>query len=93
MDPLDPRYFFLGAPSAEDNSPQACLVAEAREHAMRAGPRNYSVRFIPMNLFCIKKVESVKCDDGLEYSLSSYWIEEPQSTLPKEVSCQPSQSP
>ena len=93
LDPMDPRYFFLGAPSAEDNSPQARLVAEARERAMRAGPRNYSVRFIPMNLFCIKKVESVKCDDGREYSLSSYWIEEPQSTLRKEVGCQTSQSP
>ena len=41
--PLDPRYFFLGAPSAEDDSPQARHIREARDRAIRAGPRHYSV--------------------------------------------------
>ena len=88
--PLDPRYFFLGAPSAaEDDSPQARLIREARDRAIRAGPRHYSVQFIPMTLFAVKKVESVRVE-GREYSLSSYWIEEPQASLAKEVSTQTS---
>ena len=87
--PLDPRYFFLGAPSAEDDSPQARLIREARDRAIRAGPRHYSVQFIPMTLFAVKKVESVRVE-GREYSLSSYWIEEPQASLSKEVSTQTS---
>ena len=87
--PLDWRYFFLGAPSAEDDSPQARLIREARDRAIRAGPRHYSVQFIPMTLFAVKKVESVRVE-GREYSLSSYWIEEPQASLTKEVSTQTS---
>ena len=87
--PLDPRYFFLGAPSAEDDSPQARLIREARDRAIRAGPRHYSVQFIPTTLFAVKKVESVRVE-GREYSLSSYWIEEPQASLSKEVSTQTS---
>ena len=89
--PLDPRYFFLGAPSAEDDSPQARLIREAPDRAIRAGPRHYSVQFIPMTLFAVKKVESVRVE-GREYSLSSYWIEEPQASLSKEVSTQTSTS-
>ena len=57
-------YFFLGAPSAEDNSPQTCLMVMARGCAMRAGPAKYSVRFISVSLFPIKKVGRVKCNDG-----------------------------
>ena len=82
-----PRYFFWGAPSAEDDSPQARLIREAPDRAIRAGPRHYSVQFIPMTLFAVKKVESVRVE-GREYSLSSYWIEEPQASLSKEVSTQ-----
>ena len=41
--PLDPGYFFLGAMSAEDNSPKARLIHEARDRAIQAGPKNYSV--------------------------------------------------
>ena len=87
--PHDPQYFFLGDSSAKDNSPQARLVREARDRAIRAGPRHYSVQFIPMTLFAVKKVESVRVE-GREYSLSSYWIEEPQASLTKEVSTQTS---
>ena len=54
-------------------------------------PRHYSVQFIPMTLFAVKKVESVRVE-GREYSLSSYWIEEPQASLSKEVSTQTSTS-
>ena len=89
--PLDPRYFFLGAPSAKEDSPQARLKCETRDKAIRAGPRHYSVQFIPMTLFAVKKVESVRVE-GREYSLSSYWIEEPQASLSKEVSTQTSTS-
>ena len=77
--PLDPRYFFWGAR----------LIREAWDRAIRAGPRHYSVQFIPMTLFAVKKVESVRVE-GREYSLSSYWIEEPQASLSKEVSTQTS---
>ena len=89
--PLDYRYFFLEAPSAEDDSPQARLIRKARDRAIWAGPRHYSVQFIPMTLFAVKKVESVRVE-GREYSLSSYWIEEPQASLSKEVSTQTSTS-
>ena len=80
--PADPRYFFYGAPSVEDNSPHARLIQEARERAIR-GWRNhgYSVRFTPMNLFAIRKVESVRLPEGLEYTLSSFWIERDQALL------------
>lgn len=86
--PLDPRNFFLGAPSVEDQSPTARLIHEARERALRSGSR--TVRFTPMNLFAIKKEESVTLPDGRRYSLSSYWIEEPSADLSKEVACQTS---
>ena len=60
--------------SAEDDSPKARLICEARDRAIRAGLRHYSVKFIPMALFAVKKVESVRVE-GSEYTLSSYWIE------------------
>ena len=80
--PADPRYFFYGAPSVEDNSPHARLIQKARERAI-SGWRNhgYSVRFTPMNLFAIRKVESVRLPEGLEYTLSSFWIERDQALL------------
>ena len=80
--PADPRYFFFGAPSLEDDSPHARLIQEARERAIN-GWRNhgYSLRFTPMNLFAIRKIESVRMPEGLEYSLSSFWIEREQALL------------
>ena len=60
--PLDPGYFFLGAMSAEDNSSKARLIREAWDRAIQARPRNYSVQFIPMKIFAVKKVESVKVE-------------------------------
>lgn len=77
--PADPRYFFFGAPSMTDDSPHARLIREARERAMQGWQQgNYSVRFTPMNLFALQKVESVRLPDGTEYSLSSLWVERPQ---------------
>ena len=35
----------------------------------------------PMNLFAIRKVESVRLPEGLEYTLSSFWIECNQALL------------
>ena len=67
------------------------LIHEARDRAIPAGPRHYSVQFIPMTLFALKKVESASIE-GREYSVSSYWIEEPQASLSMEVSTQTSTS-
>ena len=80
--PSDPRYFFYGAPSESDDSPNARLIREARERAMRGWSNSdYSVNFTAMNLFAIQKVESVRLSDGTLYSLASYWIEPPQPLL------------
>ena len=77
--PADPRYFFFGAPSIEDPSPNARLINEARERAMRGWASDaYSVRFQPMNLFAIQKEESLRLPDGQVYTLRTYWIEQPQ---------------
>ena len=89
--PLAPVYFFLDAQSAEDDFPQAHLIREAQDRAIQTGPRHYSVQLIPMTLFADKKVESFK-NEGWEYTLSSYWIEEPQTSLSKEVNTQTSTS-
>ena len=81
--------FWAPMSAAEDDSPQARLIRKARDRAIQAGPRHYSVQFIPMTLFAVKKVESVRVE-GREYSQSSYWIEEPQARVSREVSTQTS---
>ena len=81
--PADPRYFFYGAPSLEDDaSPHARIIQNARERAIR-GWRNhgYSVNFTPMYLFAIRKVESARLPDGTVYSLASFWLERDTSLL------------
>ena len=73
MGPADPRYFFVGAPSIDDLSPNACLINEAREGPMRGWAWDtYSVRFQPMNLFAIQKEESLRLPDGQVYMLRIY---------------------
>ena len=81
--PADPRYFFYGAPSLDDDaSPHARIIQNARERAIR-GWRNhgYSVNFTPMYLFAIRKVESARLPDGTVYSLASFWLERDTSLL------------
>ena len=77
--PADPRYFFYGAPSMEENSPHARLINEARVRVIQGWRQShYSVEFVPMNLFAIMKIERVRLPDGTDYSLRSYWTEGPE---------------
>lgn len=78
VDPNDPRYFFHGAPSEfEDDSSNARLIREARDRALNSWYGNYRVEFSAMNIFCVQKKEMVTLPDGTEYSLTTYWCEEP----------------
>ena len=63
----------------EENSPHARLSNEARVRAIQGWRQSdYSVEFVPMNLFAIMKIERVRLPDGTDYSLRSYWIEGPE---------------
>ena len=74
----DPEYFFLGAPSCYEPGETARVIHEAKERARHAGCKDRTVKFIPQNLLCIQKVETVTLPSGERYELSSYWIEKPE---------------
>ena len=73
---VDPCYCFFGAPSIQDNYPHAGpFPGGTRERAVHGWQNHvYSVKFTPINLFAIRKVERVKLPERLEYSLGSFGL-------------------
>ena len=73
-----PAIFFMALRAWRITLP----IQEARERAIRGWrDHGYSVWFTPMNLFAIRKVESIRLPEGLEYTLSSFWIERDEALL------------
>ena len=71
--PLDPRYFFMGAPSADADSAAAGLINEVRERAQRWKSR--TVNFSLVNVLATQRKESVTLPDGTWYSLTTLVVE------------------
>ena len=81
---LDPRFFFLGAPSSASQEVGAKILHDFKESAIQQ--RRRDVTIFPPKLDHIKKVESAVLPDGTIYKLQSYWY---QSTkVSKSVSTQ-----
>lgn len=81
---LDPRFFFLGAPSSASQEVGAKILHDLKESAIQQ--RRRDVTIFPPKLDHIKKVESAVLPDGTIYKLQSYWY---QSTkVSKSVSTQ-----
>lgn len=68
---LDPRFFFLGAPSSYRKEHCAEELIKVRERSILTGTR--AVSFFPPTLDHIRKEETAILPDGTTYQLRSYW--------------------
>lgn len=68
---LDPRFFFLGAPSSYRKEHCAEELIKVRERSIRTGTR--AVSFFPPTLDHIRKEETAILPDGTTYQLRSFW--------------------
>ena len=81
---LDPRFFFLGAPSSVSKEVGAKILHDFKESAIQQ--RRRDVTFFPPELDHLKKIESAVLPDGTIYKLQSYWYK--ATTVSKSVSTQ-----
>lgn len=83
----DPALFFLGAPSSFAPTQQAQQLAAIRREAILTG-EYLGVRHIPLNVMCIRKMETARLPDGTVYSMSSTWTMEPEPRTTHECASQ-----
>lgn len=77
---LNPRFFFLGAPSSYRKEYCAEELIKVRERSILTGTR--AVSFFPPTLDHIRKEETAILPDGTTYQLRSFWYR--TSTTPRQ---------
>lgn len=75
---LDPRFFFLGAPSNYREEHCAEELNNIRERSIRTGTR--AVSFFPPTMDHIRKEETATLPDGTTYQLRSFWYRTSSTT-------------
>ena len=85
---LDPSLFFLGAPSSFAPTHQARILSAIRAEAVLSG-EYLGTRHIPLNVMCVRKVETARLQDGTIYEMSCTWTFNPDpERMTRETSSQ-----
>lgn len=77
----DPRLFFAGAPSSQEDDFATRIMQRANREAKTLGHSHRKVSFIPRGFSCVARVEELSFPDGRTYKMNSTFVRDPGYTL------------